>query len=197
MNYPNPGFPPFGPGPGGPAPGLAAGPARPRPGRAGIWVGIALLVAAVVGPLIIALTIVIPAWDLDRRSVPADGALHGVVLPANADYAIYTANSEYLSQRDPACAAVDGAGAEVELRPLAGTTTVGGWKVLRRFDTGSGTVVVTCESPEGVRQNVEVGKYPRFGPMIGAIFGALALGGVLGLSGFLCVLVTAVRRSKA
>ncbi len=172
------------------------GVARPRPGRTGIWVGIALLVVAVVAPLVVVLTVVVPAWDLDRRSVPADGAPHSLSLPANADYAIYTANSEYLSYLDPQCRVTDSSGAEVELRPIAGTTTVSGWKVLRRFDTGSGDVVLTCTPPGETKQSVQVGAYPRFGPMIGGIFGALGIAGVSGLLGLVFIVVTLVRRSR-
>ncbi|WEL93802.1 hypothetical protein P1N98_02520, partial [Tsukamurella tyrosinosolvens] len=96
MNYPNPGFPPSVPPP---------RPSRPRPGRAGIWVGVVVLVLAVVAPLVLVLTVVVPAWDLDRRAVPADGEAHGLVLPANAEYAVFSQNSAEWSSRDPACRA--------------------------------------------------------------------------------------------
>ncbi|NMD56916.1 MULTISPECIES: hypothetical protein [Tsukamurella] len=196
MNHRDSGFSPVGAPRPWPVPGTPPVAPRPRTGRAGIWVGAGLLVLAVVVPLTLVLTVVVPAWDLDRRSVPADGAPHGLVLPAHADYALYSSNSPEWGAFDPACRATDGAGGAIDLRSQSGTTTVAGWKVLRRFDTGSGMLVLTCDSPDGTLQHVEVGRAPRIGPMIGGVFGAIGLAGLFGLAGLVCIVVTVVRRSR-
>lgn len=194
MNYPNPAETPHGPGPHG-------SPLRPpgsRPGRAGIWIGIGLLVAAIVVPIILAVTLVIPAFQLDQRTFQADGKPQTLVLPANADYAVYVVDNEFYTYLDARCEVADSEGVAIPLERPSGKATVNGWKVQSRFATGSGTVVATCISPggDGSVQDVRIGRSPDMAAMLGGIFGAIAAAGLLGLAGLVCIIVTVVRRSR-
>lgn len=179
MNYPEPVFSAAGESPTG------------APGRFSrvLGVGALLLVAAIVVPLILVLTLTLPQFRLDARSVPLDGAPHAVELPADAEYAVLAATRT--KEGAPSCVLTGAGGAPIPLREVSGGVTVENRMVLRVFDTGSGAVTATCSPAPGYTE-VVLGKRPDMARLLGGIFGAFGFALLSGGAG-LILLVRGLR----
>ncbi len=121
--------------------------------------------------------------------IAADGGQHTVELPAGEERGLFLRSS------GPAtCTAVDGDGQPVAFRSLRGASyTVNDWEGTDRFDTGSGELTFTCESPvEGAE--VRIGPMPGIGGMIGGTFAAIGGALLLGIGGLALLVVTVLRR---
>ncbi|MEV5002460.1 hypothetical protein [Nocardioides sp. LML1-1-1.1] len=165
-------------------------PVAPRPvGRSGIWIGVALMVAAVL-VLVAAGVIFWRSLSGDASVVDADGRPHQVTVPADETYGVFLTGS-----RPATCTILDG-GDEADLGPVSGSYEVNQWTADREFETGSGDLTVTCTAttPEA---EVRLGPLPSIGGVVGAIFGGLCLAGLLGVGGLALLVVTVVRRSRA
>ncbi|WP_147291142.1 hypothetical protein [Tsukamurella paurometabola] len=158
--------------------------------------GIGMLVAAFAVPVIITVLIVLPQFRLDMQTVPADGAPHTVVVPADRTYAVFAETRTTVGA--PSCTLARPDGAPVEQRTTGGNLTVSNRMVLSTFDTGAGPVVATCSAgmPEAGGDEVAIGRYPSMGLLLGGIFGALGFALVVGGIGLTVLIVTVVRRSK-
>lgn len=164
-------------------------PVAPRPvGRSGIWIGVALMVAAVL-VLVAAGVIFWRSLSGDAPVVDADGQAHQVTLPAEETYGVFLTAS-----RPATCTVLDG-GEEVDLGPVSGSYEVNQWTADREFETGSGDLTVTCTATTADAE-VRLGPLPSIGGLVGAIFGGLCLAGLLGVGGLVLLVVTIVRRSR-
>lgn len=165
-------------------------PAAPRPvGRSGIWIGLALMLAAVL-VLVAAGVIFWRSLSGDAEVVDADGAPHEVTLPAGETYGVF------LTETRPAtCTVSDADGREVDLGPVSGSYEVNQWYADRELETGDGDLTVTCTSAAPDAE-VRLGPLPSIGGLVGAIFGGLCLAGLLGVGGLVLLVVTVVRRSR-
>lgn len=169
---------------------MASYPAPSRPtSRTGIWIGVALMAAAVVVAVVAAVLV----WRLlagEVEVVAADGRPHEVTLPAGESYATWVEPA-----RPATCAITDADGGEVELGPVDGTYEVNQWDADRSFDSGSGALTVTCT---GATDDAEVrlGPLPSIPGLIGLVFGGVCLGMLLGTAGLVVLVVTVVRRSR-
>ncbi|KXP03416.1 hypothetical protein [Tsukamurella pseudospumae] len=194
MNYPDPGespqpYQPY-------VVPQAAVPSKPRPGRTGVWVGIGLLIAAVVVPIVLVVTLIVPAFGGDRDEFSADGARHSLSLPAGEKYALFVPSSGDGFLHDvPSCVVAATGGRPITVRRPSGEVSLNGWRVFGTFDTGSGKVDVTCTARSS-DTTLRVGKYPEIGKAVGGIFGAIGAAGVLGVAGIVLIIVTVVRRSR-
>lgn len=162
-------------------------PARPV-GRSGIWIGIALMLAAVL-VLVAAVVIFWRSLSGDASVVDADGRPHQVTLPAEETYGVFLTDA-----RPATCTILDG-GEEVDLGPVSGSYEVNQWYADRELDTGSGDLTVTCTATAPDAE-VRLGPLPSIGGLIGAIFGGLCLAGLLGVGGLVLLVATVVRRSR-
>lgn len=164
-------------------------PTRPV-GRSGIWIGIALMLAAVL-VLVAAGVIFWRSLSGDATVIDADGQPHQVALPNEETYGVFLTAS-----RPASCTAVTGDGTPVDLGSVPGSYEVNQWSADRSFDTGDGELTFTCTatSPDA---EVRLGPLPSIGGLLGAIFGGLCLAGLLGVGGLVLLVVTVVRRSRA
>ena len=168
-------------------------PVAPRPvGRSGIWIGVALMVAAVL-VLIAAGVFFWRSLSGDAVVVDADGQPHQVTLPADETYGVFLTGS-----RPATCTLLDrgeDGGAEVDLGAVSGSYEVNQWTADREFETGSGDLTVTCTATTPDAE-VRLGPLPSIGGLVGAIFGGLCLAGLLGVGGLVLLVVTVVRRRR-
>lgn len=167
-------------------------PVAPRPvGRSGIWIGLALMLAAVL-VLVAAGLIFWRSLAGHAEVVDADGRPHEVTLPAEKTYGVFLTGS-----RPATCTLSDGGrgGQEVDLGPVSGSYEVNQWYADREFATGSGELTATCTSAAPDAE-VRLGPLPSIGGLVGALFGGLCLAGLLGIGGLVLLVVTIVRRSR-
>lgn len=157
--------------------------------RAGIWIGVGLMAAAVVVAVVAAVLV----WRLlagEVEVIDADGTPHEVTLPADETYGTWVEPA-----RPATCTIADADGGEVELGPVDGTYEVNQWDADRSFDTGSGALTVTCTATtDGVE--VRLGPLPSIPGLVGLVFGGVCLGMLLGTAGLVVLIVTVVRRSR-
>lgn len=146
--------------------------------------GAALLLAAVVVPILLVLTLTLPQFRLDAQSIPLDGAPHAVELPAGAEYAVLAATRT--KEGAPSCVLTGPDGAPIPLREVSGGVTVENRMVLRVFDTGSGVVTAACPPTPGYTE-VVLGKRPDMTRLLGGIFGAFGFALLVGGPGLVLV----------
>ncbi|TWS20511.1 hypothetical protein FK529_03975 [Tsukamurella asaccharolytica] len=157
-------------------------------------VGAAMIVAAVVVPILLILLLTLPQFRLGAQVVPLDGAPHAVELPADAEYAVLAATRT--KEGAPSCVLTGPDGAPIPLREVSGSVTVENRMVLRVFDTDSGAVTATCPPTPGYTE-VVLGKRPDMTRLLGGIFGAFGFALLVGGAG-LILLVGGLRgRSRA
>ncbi|MDP0396810.1 hypothetical protein [Tsukamurella strandjordii] len=170
--------------------------AKPRPGATGIWVGAAMMLLAVIVPVVATVTVVLPQFRLDMQTVPADGAPHSVTVPADRTYAVFAETRTTVGA--PSCTLTTAGGAPIEQRVTGGNVTVSNRMVLSVFETGAGDVVATCSPgmPEAGGAEVALGRYPDMGLLLGGIFGSLGFALVVGGLGLTVLIVSLVRRRK-
>lgn len=157
--------------------------------RTGIWIGVGLMTAAVVVAVVAGLLV----WRLlagEVEVIDADGRPHEVTLPADDTYGTWVEPA-----RPATCAISDADGGEVALGPVDGSYEVNQWEADRSFETGSGSLAVTCTGAVPDTQ-VRVGPLPSIPGLIGLVFGGVCLGMLLGTAGLVVVIVTVVRRSR-
>lgn len=162
--------------------------------RTGLWVGIGAIIAAIVVPVVLLLTMVLPQFRLNEQVVPLDGAPHAVTLPPDAEYAVLAETRSKVGA--PSCVLTAPDGAPIRLRAVSGGVTVNNRMVLRTFDTGAGEVVATCAPAPGYA-DVALGKYPDMGRLLVGIFGAFGFAIAFGGVGSVLVILALVRRSRA
>ena len=160
--------------------------------RTGIWIGIGLMAAAVV----VAVVAGVLVWRLlagEVEVIAADGTPHEVTLPADETYGTWVEPS-----RPATCRVVDAERGEVTLERPAGTYEVNQWDADRSFETGSGTLTVTCSPgvPDAAGTEVRLGPLPSIPGLLGVVFGGVCLGMLLGTAGLVVIIVTVVRRSR-
>lgn len=157
--------------------------------RTGIWIGVALMAAAVV----VAVVAGVLVWRLlsgEVEVIAADGRPHEVTLTADETYGVW------LTPSHPAtCTAVDADGGDVPLGPVDGSYEVNQWDADRSFETGSGSLTVTCAAATADTE-VRLGPLPSIPGLIGLVLGGVCLGLLLGAAGLVVVVVTLVRRSR-
>lgn len=164
-------------------------PVAPRPvGRSGIWIGLGLMLAAVL-VLVAAGLLFWRSLAGDAEVVDADGQPHQVTLPAGKTYGVF------LTEARPASCTLSADGEEVDLGPVSGSYEVNQWYADREFETGDGDLTVTCTSAAPDAE-VRLGPLPSIGGLLGAIFGGLCLAGLLGVGGLVLLVTTLVRRSR-
>ncbi len=172
------------------SPALRAG-GEPLLGGAGvsaatrIRVGAAMVLAAVVVPILLVLVFTLPQFRLHAQIVPLDGAPHAVVLPADAEYAVLAATRT--KDGAPSCTLTGPDGAPIALREVSGGVTVENRMVLRVFDTGSGAVTATCPPTPGYT-DVALGKRPDMTRLLGGIFGAFGFALLVGGPGLVLLI---------
>lgn len=157
--------------------------------RSGIWIGVGLMAAAVVVAVVAAVLV----WRLlagEVEVIEADGRSHDLTLPADETYGIWVE-----PDRPATCELADADGADVPLGPVDGSYEVNQWEADRSFETGSGSLTVTCASTAADTQ-VRVGPLPSIPGLVGLILGGVCLGMLLGTAGLVVIIVTVVRRSR-
>lgn len=122
--------------------------------------------------------------------VRADGSTTQVSVPAGEERALFTQNGDSAN-----CAIQDGSGATLTMHPVNGEFTSSGWEARLRFDTGDGALQVQCESV-GADTFVRIGPIPTIQHLAVGIITAVGVPLVLGLSGLVVLIVTAVKRSR-
>lgn len=169
---------------------MASYPPPPRKAsRSGIWIGVGLMAAAVVVAVVAAVLV----WRMlagEVEVIDADGLPHEVTLPADESYGTWIEPA-----RPATCAIADADGRDVPLGPVDGSYEVNQWDADRSFDTGSGSLTVTCTATTDDTQ-VRLGPLPSIPGLIGLIFGGVCLGMLLGTAGLVVIIVTVVRRSR-
>src|SRR5688572_3863045 len=126
--------PPYGSQPpyGGPPPQYAAPPRRKRPRKIWFFIGGALIVLAPIIFVGALFTVLRPLTQEDAVFAAADTPVQ-VDLPAGEERALFSDRGVSAD-----CSAVDGAGEEVQFRPVTGEFTFNEWTAVARFDTGDG-----------------------------------------------------------
>ncbi|QSR27338.1 hypothetical protein CFH99_17085 [Nocardioides aromaticivorans] len=159
--------------------------------RTGIWIGVGLMVAAVA----VAVVAGVLVWRLlagEVEVIDADGTPHEVTLPADETYGTWVEPA-----RPATCRVVDAEGGEVTLERPDGTYEVNQWDADRSFETGSGTLTVTCTpGADAAGTEVRLGPLPSIPGLVGLVFGGVCLGMLLGTAGLVVIVVTVVRRSR-
>ncbi len=155
--------------------------------------GLGLLLAAIVVPVLLILTLTLPQFRLDARVVPLDGAPHTVELPSGAEYAVLAATR--VKEGAPSCVVTGPDGAPVPLRAVSGSVTVENRMVLRTFDTGGGRVTATCAPAPGYSE-VVLGKRPDMARLLGGIFGAFGFALLAGGPGLVLLITGLARRRR-
>ncbi|NMD56917.1 MULTISPECIES: hypothetical protein [Tsukamurella] len=150
-----------------------------------IRAGAAMILGAVVVPILLVLTFTLPQFRLDAHSIPLDGAPHAVELPAGAEYAVLAATRT--KEGAPSCALTGPDGAPIALREVSGGVTVENRMVLRVFDTGTGGVTATCPPTPGYSE-VVLGKRPDMARLLGGIFGAFGFALLVGGAGLVLLI---------
>lgn len=160
-----------------------------KPSRTGIWVGVGLMGAAV----LVAVVAAVLVWRLlsgQVEVIDADGRPHEVTLEADETYGVWLEPA-----RPATCEAVDTDGGVVELGPVDGSYEVNQWEADRSFDTGSGSLTVTCTATVADTE-VRLGPLPSIPGLIGLVLGGVCLGMLLGTAGLVVLIVTIVRRNR-
>jgi len=182
-----------------PPPGAYASPTVPprRPRPSGWWwaaVGGLIVLALVSFVLLLAL-----AWRSiagtveDYDSVPVDGSTHTVRLDAGETGYLWLPGESVVGPvtcdlRDAATdesLAVRGVGGRLEVESNGDS-----FSAFSRFDTGSGTVEVTCGGAPG--RSVLVGPDPDIGRSIGLVVATFVVPPLLGMIGIAWLIVLAV-----
>lgn len=165
-------------------------PRRPRPSGWWFVVGGGLILAG------IAIGIGLFVWTLKGfletdATVPADGRQHAVSVGTDGDRMLWV---HPFDRAD--CTIADRAtGQEVTYSPVTGSFTrssgsSGEWVADRRFDPGSGDLIVMC-TPKG--GPVEIGPAPEIGTFVGGIFATILAPVLLGAAGLIVLIVTGVK----
>ncbi len=115
----------------------------------------------------------------------ADGSPHQVELPRGEERGLF---AEDLAT---SCVVVDGSGAAVDLRPTGGDFTWNEWTAVGRFSTADGDLTFTCTGASAASQ-VRIGELPSTGGLLGGIAATILLPLLLGLTGLVVLIVTAV-----
>lgn len=147
--------------------------------------GAAMILAAIVVPILLVLVFTLPQFRLDAQAIPLDGAPHAVELPAGAEYAVLAATRT--KEGAPSCALTGPDGAPIVLREVSGGVTVENRMVLRVFDTGAGAVTATCPPTPGYTE-VVLGKRPDMTRLLGGIFGAFGFALLIGGPGLVLLI---------
>ena len=161
-------------------------PRRERPRKAWFFVGGGLILLAFV---VFGGALVLTLWPLTQEdaSFAASDTPVEVHLPADTERALF-ANTGFSVD----CTATDGAGAEVEFRPVTGELTVNQWTALSRFDTGDGNLTFDCvETSPG--SQVRIGDLPSAGGFVAGLVVGILVPLVLGLIGLVMLIVTSIR----
>ncbi|MCA0155905.1 hypothetical protein LB823_06820 [Tsukamurella sp. M9C] len=147
--------------------------------------GAAMILAAIVVPILLVLTLTLPQFRLDAQTVPLDGAPHAASLPAGAEYAVLAATRT--KEGAPSCVLTGPDGAPIPLREVSGGVTVENRMVLRVFDTGTGAVTAGCPPTPGYTE-VALGKRPDMTRLLGGIFGAFGFALLVGGPGLVLLI---------
>lgn len=109
-----------------------------------------------------------------------------VDLPSGEERALFSTDGTAV-----ACSATDGSGRDLQLRAVTGEFTYNDWKAVARFDTGDGDVTFECDdlSPGA---EVRIAQLPSTGVFVAGIVIGVVAPLVLGLVGFLMLIITAV-----
>ena len=79
----------------------------------------------------------------------------------------------------------------MDLRPVGGDFTYDEWEATDRFDTGDGDLTFTCSGSD-LADRVRIAAIPSVGGLVGGVVGAVVLPLLLGLAGFVTLVVTGV-----
>lgn len=172
-----------------PPPAPQPAPGGKRPTLKGVWIGIVLMVLAIVVLAVGMFAAWKPLFSADAV-FPADGQEQAVDLPAGEDRGVW------LREGQPAsCRAVDADGNPIRFDGTGGDYNVNEWNAVNKFDTGAGDVVFTCQSGiEGTE--VRISPLPGVGTIVVAMLLSCGLALLLGIGGLVLLIVTLVRRSK-
>lgn len=166
-------------------PQYAAPPRRRRPRKIWFFIGGALIVLAPIIFVGALFTVLRPLTQEDAVFAVSDSPVQ-LDLPAGEERAVFSDRGVSAD-----CSAVDGSGAELDFRPVSGDFTFNEWTAVSRFDTGDGDVTFTCE---GLYPNSEVriAQLPSTGVFVAGIVIGVVAPLVLGLVGFLMLIITAI-----
>ena len=161
-------------------------PRRKRPRKVWFFVGGGLMVLSFVvflGAVVLTLG---PLTQEDASFAVSETPVE-VDLPAGTERALFADTGFSVD-----CTATDGSGANVEFRPVKGEFTFNQWTALSRFNTGDGNVTFDCvETSPG--SQVRIGDLPSAGGFVAALVGGILVPLVLGLTGLVMLIVTAIR----
>ncbi|WP_019200996.1 hypothetical protein [Tsukamurella sp. 1534] len=158
-----------------------------------MWFGVAAVVVAIVVPIVVLLTIVVPQFGAEAQYVPADRAPHELTVPSNSRIGLFT-----VDRTGPIpCSVTDSSGAQVPVEWMENSSvTVNEWTATRTFDSGDGRIVVTCADAVSAEDRVRVAEMPDAGLLVGGILGSIAFGLVFLAVGIVLIIVTLVRRAR-
>lgn len=165
---------------------------NPRPGAKGIWIGITMMVLAVVIPAVVWFLVWRPFATADMY-VPADGEPHSVQLPADSTHGLFLQNTA-----PAACEATDAGGEGVDLGPVSGTYNIDDRTADSSFDTeAGGEFTFVCEPLDaGDDSDVLIAPLPSIGVMVLSLLGSCGLGVVLGIGGLVLLILTLLRPGR-
>ncbi len=179
--------PPYGAQPpyGGPSPQYAAPPRRKRPRKIWFFIGGALIVLAPIIFVGALFTVLRPLTQEDAVFTAGDSPVQ-VDLPAGEERAVFSTDGAAI-----ACTATDGSGEDLPLRGVTGEFTLNEWTAVARFDTGDGAVTFECDDLDtGVE--IRIAQLPSTGVFVAGIVIGVVAPLVLGLVGFLMLIITAI-----
>lgn len=181
--------------PSGYPPGYRPPPAKYRPSAAWFVVGIGLVLAAAAVAVGMFVWLLVGFLHTDA-TVSVDGQPHRVTVGTDGDRMLWT------SAAGQSCRVVDLAtGQQVPMGRVSGSFTRsdsnGDFTGVQRFDPGSGRLEVTCTPFAGPRDvaggdTVLIGPMPRIGSFVVGILVAILVPGLLGLAGFVVLMVTGI-----
>lgn len=149
--------------PSDPAPGPAQAPAARSGGRL-LMIGLVLSATAGV-VLALAVRTMVSGFPADAY-VPADDEQHELHLPADAERGIWLRSGDSVR-----CTLTDSDGDDIALGRPGGTYQLNDWTAQHVFDTGDGTVVITCSPTPGAYLDAEI----RIGPVSGFAHAMIAV----------------------
>ncbi len=168
-----------------PPPYAAPPPRRKRPRKIWFLIGAALIVLA---PLIFvgALFSVLRPLTQEDAVFSAGETPVQVDLPAGDERALFSTDGNAV-----VCTATDGSGQDLPLRGVSGEFTFNEWTAVARFDTGDGDVTFECDDLAAGTE-IRIAQLPSTGVFVAGIVIGVVAPLVLGLVGFLMLIITAV-----
>jgi hypothetical protein len=113
---------------------------------------------------------------------------HHVSVPAHVRRGLFRSETD----PRPLCRAEDGTGARIRFEHVQDHFTLNGWIAVDTFDTGDGQLTFTCGQGPTLVSDVRIGEVPTGGDFARLGLVGIVLPLVLGLVGFLVLLITTI-----